>query len=71
MTEFLKNPGGVVHDVEDGHPAIALARKGDGGWHFASAEETRKYREVNGLDAPKEASKRADAKPDEKPSPGS
>ena len=59
-TEFIKNPSGVIHDVEgedreDGrppHPSVALAKKDDGGWRFASAEEIREYCKIHNLEVP-------------------
>jgi len=61
-TEFIRNPLGAVHDVEGTHPAVDLAKKGDGGWHFATADEISDYCKVNNLVAPSAKSHSTDGK---------
>jgi hypothetical protein len=51
-TVFIKNPSGVVHDMMEPHPGIEAAKKGDGGWHFASADEIKEYCERHNLKVP-------------------
>ena len=63
MTEYLRNPEGAVHDVEDTHPGVELAKKGDGGWHFATAAEVKEYAKANGIkDVPDLSSRASDVK---------
>jgi len=49
-TVFVKNPGGVIHDILEGtNPAIELAQKGENGWRLASDDEIRAYCKLNNL----------------------
>ncbi len=51
-TEFIKNPLGVVHDVDENQIAVPLAKKGEGGWKFATPEEVKEYCKVNNIEQP-------------------
>lgn len=50
VTEFVRNPGGAILDINKSHPAATLAAGNREGWRFATLEEAKKYCETNNID---------------------